>query len=165
MGHLTNGRQNWIGIGRALGRDLPRSDVRIAVGPAGAIPFYSRLPAIDMLGLNDRWVARYGDPFLPIPGHRRRAPLSYLIDRDVNLVIGHPWVVMNRERPDAYPAVFLEWIEARNRTGVPVLAPLRVVEMPLDRDSVASMVYLTPHSDIDRLITIGKWRAVAIVQE
>ena len=162
---LVNSGRNWIGIGRALARDLPRSDVRIAVTAAGAIPFYSRLQAVDMLGLNDRWVARHGELMFRIPGHQRLAPLSYLVDREVHLLIGHPQLVNARERPIAYPASFLSQIRVTDPTSVPLLAPLRVVEMPVDASHVAAMVYLTPHADIDRLVTTGRWRAVPLARE
>ncbi|MFO1077866.1 MAG: hypothetical protein U1E73_09090 [Planctomycetota bacterium] len=50
----------WIGkaIGEALGRGVADRAPRIAVDAAGAVPFYSRLPALDMLGLCDRTIAR-----------------------------------------------------------------------------------------------------------
>ena len=44
-------------VGRWLGDRLPRG-TWIAVNPAGALPYESRLPTIDMLGLNDREIAR-----------------------------------------------------------------------------------------------------------
>ena len=43
-------------IGRWL-RDNAPEDYTIAVFPAGAIPYYSQLPAIDMFGLNDEYIA------------------------------------------------------------------------------------------------------------
>jgi hypothetical protein len=163
--HLVDRQLDWVGIGLALARDLPGSDVRIAVTAAGAIPFYSRLPAVDMLGLNDRWVARHGEVGLRVPGHQRLAPLSYLIDRNVHLVLGHPQLVKAAERRDSYPQSFLSWIRLTDRGTVPLVTPLRVVEMPVDREYVAPVVYLTPHPDVDQLIASGKWRAVPIRDE
>ena len=32
---------------------------RIAVDPAGSVPFWSKLPAVDMLGLSDHWIAHH----------------------------------------------------------------------------------------------------------
>jgi hypothetical protein len=43
-------------IGRWMGANLPDSTV-VAVVPAGVIPYESRLPTIDMLGLNDEHIA------------------------------------------------------------------------------------------------------------
>lgn len=163
--HLIERHLDWVDIGLALARDLPRSDVRIAVAPAGAIPYYSRLTAVDMLGLNDRWVARHGDVGLRVPGHQRLAPLSYLLDRGVHLVIGHPQLVSTRDRREIYKPSFLSYIRLSDQSSVPLVAPMRVVEMPVSRDYVAAMVYLTPHPDIDRLIAAGKWRVVPIADE
>jgi hypothetical protein len=44
-------------VGRWLRGEFP-PDTWIAVNPAGALPYESRLPTIDMLGLNDREIAR-----------------------------------------------------------------------------------------------------------
>ena len=41
-------------------RDHFSSDTVVALNPAGIIPYYSGLPTIDMLGLNDRHIAHYG---------------------------------------------------------------------------------------------------------
>jgi hypothetical protein len=45
-----------VTIGRWMHESLP-PDTRIAMTRAGAIPFYSGLPALDMLGLNDTHIA------------------------------------------------------------------------------------------------------------
>jgi arabinofuranosyltransferase len=58
-------------LGRHLAATRP-PDTLVAVVAAGAIPFYSRLPTIDMYGLNDRHIAR--TPFAPgpwLPGHMK----------------------------------------------------------------------------------------------
>jgi hypothetical protein len=64
---------------------LPR-DVPIAVTGAGAVPYYTGWTTIDILGLNDEYVAH-----LPLTrrgrlGHERRAPYEYLVQRGVVLV-------------------------------------------------------------------------------
>ncbi|MFQ5417937.1 MAG: hypothetical protein ACE5FL_12925, partial [Myxococcota bacterium] len=45
--------------GRYLGKHFP-PDTLVALNPAGSIPFYSELPTIDMLGLNDEHIAHRG---------------------------------------------------------------------------------------------------------
>lgn len=45
-------------IGRLFGAGFKRQRPRIAVSAAGAIPYYSKLPTLDMLGLNDRYIAQ-----------------------------------------------------------------------------------------------------------
>jgi hypothetical protein len=93
-GALESPAQDWDGVGRRLGElfDRPGCDVIIATTAAGAIPYYSRLETIDMVGLNDRYVALHGRRFGDRVGHTRMAPLDYLLERRVNLIIGHPWV-------------------------------------------------------------------------
>ncbi len=44
-------------VGRLLGRAFAEAQPLLAVDPAGAVPFYSALPALDMLGLTDRTLA------------------------------------------------------------------------------------------------------------
>ena len=93
-GFFTLEDENWTAIGKTLYRAFPdRQDVLIATTAAGAIPYYSKLPTVDMLGINDPWVARYGKPVGTTPGHQRIAPMRYLIDRGVNLLIAHPVLV------------------------------------------------------------------------
>ncbi len=91
---LDSPAQDWDGVGRALGALFDRDgcDVVIATTAAGAIPYYSRLETVDMLGLNDRWVARHGRRFGDRIGHTRMAPVDYLLARRVDLIVGHPWV-------------------------------------------------------------------------
>ena len=57
-------RWEWDGevIGRFLHRAFADRAPRIAVDPAGCVPYWSELPAIDMLGLNDRWLAHHPPP-------------------------------------------------------------------------------------------------------
>jgi|GEM_PF-525990 len=49
----------WHGkaLGEALGEAFAKEQPRVAVDAAGALPYYSRLPALDMLGLCDRTIA------------------------------------------------------------------------------------------------------------
>lgn len=54
-------------LGRLLGTAFP-SKTRIAVAAAGAIPYFSGLPTIDMYGLNDPHIAR--EPFPATRGGR-----------------------------------------------------------------------------------------------
>jgi len=91
---------DWVGIGEYF-RDTfgPLKDKPIiAVTPAGAIPYFSDLQAIDMLGLNDRWIARHGAPLSDRPGHQKIATIKYLVEQRVTFVIGHPVVVTENAR-------------------------------------------------------------------
>ncbi len=56
-------------LGKWFGETLPK-DTLLATFASGALPFYSRLPAVDMLGLTDQFIALFGQRFwIPIPGH------------------------------------------------------------------------------------------------
>lgn len=54
-------RWQWDGrpVGTMLGTAFGGRQPLVAVDAAGTIPFYSRLPALDMLGLNDRYLAHH----------------------------------------------------------------------------------------------------------
>ncbi|MBI3785072.1 MAG: hypothetical protein HY270_16910 [Deltaproteobacteria bacterium] len=62
--HLIRARQQiWVWNGEVLGRLLhdafAQQQPLCAVDPAGGVPFFSRLPALDMLGLTDRYMAHH----------------------------------------------------------------------------------------------------------
>jgi arabinofuranosyltransferase len=81
-------------------------DTRIAVSGAGALPYFSRLFAVDTLGLNDAFVARQSINWPGVIGHERVATTDYLVSRGVAI---HD--VMNRliyrGPPDALPRTML----------------------------------------------------------
>jgi len=64
--------KNWAGqemwpwdgapLGKMLGRAFRAEQPLIAVDAAGAVPYYSELPALDMLGLTDRYLAHHRPP-------------------------------------------------------------------------------------------------------
>lgn len=88
--------RDWRTVGQNLGERLAGTEAVLALDAVGAIPYYSGLRTVDQLGLTDAWVAGHGlrsDAAYPRPGHQRHAPLSYLRERGVNFVIGHPTVV------------------------------------------------------------------------
>ena len=67
-------------------RDRLPPGTLIAVGPAGAIPYYSRLPSIDMWGLTDPHIARVPRTGFQ-PGHDRTDP-AYVLARRPQLIVG-----------------------------------------------------------------------------
>lgn len=54
-------RWEWEGevVGRLLGTAFEREQPLLAVDPAGCVPYFSELPALDLLGLNDRYLATH----------------------------------------------------------------------------------------------------------
>jgi hypothetical protein len=152
-GHLFDRDKNWAGIGRALGRDIRDSSVIVATTAAGAIPYYSRLHAVDMLGINDPWVARNGTVISTTPGHQRIAPLSYLMRRSVNLVISHPLVTPLDAPVKQFPLI--PW-DADERSQAST--QMSIVEIPIDEGYKVSALYLTPHPAVDRAIREHHWK-------
>ncbi len=149
--HIYADSQNWSGIGKILGhyfKDNP--DVTIATTAAGAIPYYSGLRTIDMYGLNDAWIARKGFFIGSTPGHQRMSPLSYLRDRQVNLVISHPGVMKLSASVTHVPNIPMN---SNDR-----LDTARVIEIPLDANYKTLALYLTRHPTIDEIITKNRWK-------
>lgn len=75
-----------VTIGRWMEKSLPQ-DTRIAMTRAGAIPFYSGLPTLDMLGLNDTHIA-HADIQLGhgYTGHEK-FDIDYVLDQGPEIII------------------------------------------------------------------------------
>ena len=164
--HLTHEVQDWEGVGKTLYADLgPDSDARIATTAAGAIPYFSDLPALDMLGLTDRWVATNGKRVSLQIAHNRLAPLDYMVERDVHLVLGQPWLRRPGQPPrTGYPFEHLRELHALQGEVARSFPPTTsVLEIPLPENRVLVALYLTPHPDVDRAIASSGWRRLPVV--
>lgn len=88
MPRITYWRDQVVGLGemgRWLSRALPR-DAVVATFAAGALPYYAERPALDVLGLTDAHIARFGK-------------------KDPNGAAGHistDWAYVLKKRPDVY---------------------------------------------------------------
>ncbi len=148
-GHIKDEDKNWAGIGKTLGRTLGYdTSVTVATTAAGAIPYYSRLGAIDMLGINDPWVARNGIFIGTTPGHQRIAPFSYLVERGANLIVSHPMVMPLAAPVTQFPIL----------PGGEEVNDVRVVEIPLDDRYKFLAAYLTPNRTVDETIARERWK-------
>ncbi len=67
-------------------RGLLPADLRIAVGGAGALPYYSELYTVDFLGLNDVVIAHEAPVKLGLAGHRHEARPDYLREKGVEVI-------------------------------------------------------------------------------
>jgi arabinofuranosyltransferase len=164
--HLTHEVQDWEGVGKTLYADLGAdSSARIATTAAGAIPYYSELPAVDMLGLTDGWIARNGKRVSLQVAHHRLAPLSYLVEREVHLVLGQPWLRRAVQPPRTqYPFHHLREFHALAGERAADFPPTSsIVEVPLSNNRVLVVLYLTPHEDVERAIANAGWRRIPIV--
>lgn len=151
--HLTPEGGDWEAVGQTLGRVFHGSpQVTIAVMPAGVIPYYSQLPSVDMLGLNDRWIARHGRSFLPVPGHYRIATLQYLLERRVNLLIQQPKTVPHDEpmRNSYMAGEVLEQALCDVRCELPPSAKL--LRIPIDTAHDLELVYVFPTPAVEDAI-------------
>jgi hypothetical protein len=154
--HVTQASENWAGIGSVLGRAFGAdSMVLIATTAAGAIPYYSGLRTIDMLGLNDPWIARHGRRLTSHAGHRRIATLDYLESKGVNLVIGHPVMVSSDSEA---AAVRLKWLVQGLEPSDRVPESARLVEIPIDRGYRLVALYLMKSEHVDSVIARQGWR-------
>ncbi|HEY0006559.1 MAG TPA: hypothetical protein VGB17_17385 [Pyrinomonadaceae bacterium] len=152
----------WQRVGKALGKELDHnSGLTIATTAAGAVPYYSRLKTVDMFGLNDPWVARHGAYWGDRPGHQRRATLDYLVQRRVNLIVGHP-LVINANTPTSVYTGTKKGLErlmlaGQNRYQIP--PQFKYLEIPIDADLRLLVGYLTEDPLIEEAIRSKGWRA------
>jgi arabinofuranosyltransferase len=154
---LTQGRTDWIEIGKVLGDAFDHDpNVSIATTAAGAIPFYSRLKTVDILGLNDKWVARHGEIVASKPGHQRRAPLNYLMERKVNLLIGHPQMVpINSDPGEMQLDDYYFYVKITKNNGLPANA--RIIEIPINSNYKLRVLYLVENPLVDAAINRKGW--------
>jgi len=139
---------DWAPLGTNLRTALGELKPTIATDGAGAIPYFSDLPTIDQLGLNDAWVAHHGRPapegYLR-PGHQRYATLEYLMAQRVTFVLGQPIVIERgglanrRELPTV-----TTWLGTVLGPAQTYAGPYEVVGAPLDDEHELLMWYLTP---------------------
>lgn len=159
--HITNDNENWDEIGRVLGIAFDYNrDVTIAVTAAGATPYYAKLRTIDMLGLNDAWIARHGDHHSNKPGHYRITTLDYLKKQKVNLVIGHPWMEQSDVKRDPFTVKSLYRYRVWNKEMLPQGA--KMVRIPIDATWNLYALYLTNSPEVDRVIAEQGWNTYPI---
>jgi hypothetical protein len=138
--HLEAPEQAWAALGRELARAFDHDPrVTLAAGACGAVPYYSELRTVDVFGLSDPWVARHGREWERRPGHRRVAPLSYLVEKQVNLM-WFPWDPADPEMPPDAAAV----------------------HVPVTPRSTAMLLYLVRSPVVDAVIQREGWRVTPV---
>lgn len=150
---------DWSRLGSSL-RPLAGTPASIATHGAGCIPYFADLPTVDMLGLNDRWIASHGDipPGLVRPGHQRVAPLQYVIDRKVTFVLGRPTLVHAIPPPQNV----LAWIKGSFVVKGPLPKAITIVLIPVDAQTQMLAWYLTPDPAVDVRIRALGWRVLPL---
>lgn len=161
VSHVSGPEQNWVGIGKKLREMFEGTGVSIAAGAAGAIPYYSGLKAVDFLGLCDAEVPKIAEKFTIVPGHRIIAPLEYLVNRKVNLIIEPNNFMMSKR--DFQMWVRLAGWRSMYKLNLNVDRPVNgklinealLLAIPIEPDHVLVVWYLTPHPAIEE--AIGKY--------
>ena len=148
----------WAEAGKELHRHFHRDDVVIATTAAGILPYYARLPTIDMHGLTDATIARRGRIVSRRTGHARFADVAYLKHRRVNLVIGHPKIEPADALSDLPPAKLASCVQAADPSEDEAL----IVAIPITQRHVLLAWYLTPHPAIDRAIKTLGWHTFVV---
>ncbi len=90
-----------VRVGAWLREHVP-ADTRLSVGAAGALPYASGLPAIDVFGLVDPWPRERPEVRPQVqarPGHQLQAPLSVVLAREPALLCHLGYVGARRPSP------------------------------------------------------------------
>jgi len=150
-------------VGERIGADLQEnSEVTIAVSPAGFIPYFSNARSIDMLGLNDPWVARHGvvRSCRVCLGHSRLPTYEYLNRAKVNLVIGHPQEFSGSCASKDDITKSMVWGERLDYENIP--AGSKLLAIPIDRahDKNVAALYIHPDPTIEEALAKGLWRVI-----
>ena len=88
----------WAAMGRWIARHAAPDD-RMAVGAAGAMPYFAGIYNLDTFGLCDAWIAHHGPIVSNRPGHQRFAPRSYILQhKPAFLLIGNDYT---RDQPES----------------------------------------------------------------
>jgi len=153
----------WVAIGRFLRSTFPEGDVSIATTAAGAIPYWSRLPTTDMFGLCDAWIARHGTFVHEKTGHQRRVTLGYLLERKVNLVLGHPSFVDPSAVPSTVTTVKIAVFGAAVTDEHTERRRMSVLYVPV-QGGLLRVLYLTPHPAVDAKVRALGWQCVPVTE-
>lgn len=150
-------------VGVSIGTDLHENpDVTIAVSPAGFIPYFSNARSIDMLGLNDPWIARHGvvRSCRVCLGHARLPTYDYLNRANVNIVIGHPQEFSGTCARKDDVTKSMVWGERLDYENIP--AGSKLIAIPIDRanDKNVAVLYIHPDPAIEEAIAKGLWREI-----
>ncbi|MEN8722898.1 MAG: hypothetical protein ABF335_08415 [Alphaproteobacteria bacterium] len=154
--HVTGPPNNWIKVGQSMKThfgDLETPPV-VALGAAGAMPYYSELEVIDLLGLVDKWVAHHGETYVNRPGHMRVGNHSYAIERGTNFWVGQ---ISGIKRLDdgSIPCRLSNYKDYFQFVGaVEDVLPddLSFIALPVDEQWVFPILYIHPTLQIDDAI-------------
>ena len=90
IGYLKLASKQWEIVGKWIRKDAGDRDATVAVSAAGAIAYFSKLPTLDLLGLNDPVIPKAGVKFGNRPGHTHGSDWNYILLWEPDYFIGHP---------------------------------------------------------------------------
>jgi hypothetical protein len=88
----------WAALGRSLAEIAGPGDT-MAIGAAGAMPYFARIPNLDLFGLCDSYIAHHGLVIGSRPGHQRFAPHHYLLERNPTFLVLNAEAISFSPRP------------------------------------------------------------------
>ncbi|PKA16946.1 hypothetical protein CH363_06010 [Leptospira haakeii] len=181
--HLKSPYENWSLIGKKFQEYFGNSQVKIALTPAGVIPYYSKLYTLDMLGLMDSNV-RNPDKFLAAEymksGHKRFSKINYLKEQQVNLIIGHPVINLTDDFEGQFPVEaavissriprlkinkevvlrnFFPYISAEEIASV---QSVNLLWIPLNESIKVLTIYLSSSEFVDQKIKENNWELIRL---
>lgn len=161
--HLFDEDEAWVQIGKVLKKAFQNyPEVTIATTACGAIPFYSDLKTVDMYGLSDSWIARNGQVVSVKPGHNKITTFSYLIDRRVNLVIGHPFM---KSISDTSKTVWFGMLYKHIEDKRKIPSDSYFLEIPVNGKYKLVVYYLTQDPTVDQVIQENHWITYPVYHE
>lgn len=159
----------------AFGNDR---DLRIALGQAGVIPYYTKFWTLDLLGLSDPWIGKNGLPLRferyvggLLPGATRIAPIGYATSRGVHLYFGTGALTRDDHAHSVQTISGLmtemffddpnvaKYVQARLADFPPDAS---VVEIPVRPGYELLAIYLNRNEHVDRVIAARGWRTYPI---
>lgn len=91
-------RRVWTGkfLRLLIDQGLLPDDIILCTGGAGAVPYYTQWPTIDLLGMNDARIAHQKFRMFEPVGHQKKATKNYLQKRKVELFDVDNFIVHNK---------------------------------------------------------------------
>lgn len=132
-------------------RGLLPADLRIAVGAAGALPYYADLHTMDVFGLNDREIAlrEVVHTDKSVPAHEKHATAADLVARRVELYDASGWLIT-----DKLPLAGKAWDkQARKQRKLRAEEALTPVCL---RDGASRIVFLTTLDEAGQAERFGR---------
>lgn len=155
----------YIPLGQKLAQSFQGDDKPlVAITAAGRIPYFLRLRYVDMLGLNDRWVAAEGYEIgRGRAGHQRVATWAYLRDRKIDLaIIPATSAVTPNEgalSKKGWQALSLSGMGEAQAQIFWEMNP-RLIEVPLTADKKVYLVYFGVSKPVEEAVERGGWKVI-----